>query len=163
LFQAHPPHEVHPISSWYGYNWHWSPDATLVFGQVLDLDADNTSPETLILSVPDLTLVNNPALSSGNLLQDFSPDATKMVFSSESSGSYDLYVADTDGSNINQLTFSDAFERYLGWSADGTKIFFTANLNGNEDIYFVPVNGTGIVQLTDTAVAEFMAQWQPLP
>lgn len=47
----------------------------------------------------------------------WSPDGTKIAFSSKRDGNWDLYVMDADGSNIKRLTNTPANERGLDWTA----------------------------------------------
>jgi Tol biopolymer transport system component len=58
-----------------------------------------------------------------------SPDGTKVVFSSESSGrniplNGDIFMCDIDGTNLTQLTFHPGNDGCPRWSADGRSIFF---------------------------------------
>jgi uncharacterized protein YjdB len=65
--------------------------------------------------------------SATNLQAAFSPDRTRIVFSSNRSGSFDLYMMDMDGQNLRRLTTDPANEGEPAWSPDGTQIVYTAN------------------------------------
>ncbi|HSG82210.1 MAG TPA: hypothetical protein VLC48_08175, partial [Gemmatimonadota bacterium] len=63
--------------------------------------------------------------------------------------SYDIFVADRDGSNPRQLTDSWRYDAEATVSRDGSKIVFTSLRNGDLDIYVMDADGSNVVQLTD--------------
>jgi Tol biopolymer transport system component len=119
------------------------------------------------------------ALSFGNITHvfgDFSPDGCQIVFSLEQRpNSYDLFVANIDGSGLRQVMFPGrlaainyrAFEP--DWSPDGTRIAFTFMRYydpPDEDPYrrthiaTVPATG-GAPDLYSTSGYEFNPRWSP--
>jgi TolB protein len=61
----------------------------------------------------------------------WSPDGTQIAFASHVGGmslhgdpNYDVFVVNTDGSGLRQLTESPAYDMYPTWSPDGTRIAF---------------------------------------
>jgi Tol biopolymer transport system component len=54
----------------------------------------------------------------------FSPDGKRVVFTSDRSGSWQVWLCDSDGSNPRQLTFSDRWVGSPHWSPDGREIAF---------------------------------------
>ncbi len=56
----------------------------------------------------------------------WSPDGSKVAFTSNRDGAYNLYVMDADGKNVRQLTFEkDPAVCYMpSWSGDGRQIVF---------------------------------------
>lgn len=55
----------------------------------------------------------------------WSPDAKRIAFSSDRNGGGEVWVADSDGKNLKQLTFNSKGEAATGfpvWSPDGTKL-----------------------------------------
>jgi uncharacterized protein YjdB len=81
------------------------------------------------LAAPD-TLY--PILTDGfvNTQPVFSPDRTRIAFSSNREGSYDLYVMDADGGNLRQLTTDPGSEGEPAWTPDGTRLVYTVRRQG---------------------------------
>jgi Tol biopolymer transport system component/TolB-like protein len=72
----------------------------------------------------------------------FSPDGKRIVFVSDRSGNEEIWVCESDGSHLAQLTFSDsATSGTPRWSPDGQQIVFDARPAGNSDIYVMSDQG----------------------
>jgi TolB protein len=56
----------------------------------------------------------------------WSPDGTRIAFTSDRDGAYNLYAMDADGGTVRQLTFVPAPQvvYFPGWSGDGKRIVF---------------------------------------
>lgn len=97
----------------------------------------------------------------------WSPDGTRIVWSSRRSGSngHDIYMMDRDGTGVVNLTAArtgSAQDRWPGFSPDGTEIVFMSTLNagGNFDIYRMKLDGTGLTRLTFVGgIEECCASW----
>jgi Tol biopolymer transport system component len=62
--------------------------------------------------------------------------------------SYDIFVANPDGSDLKQLTTTPGYDAEATFSIDGKKIVFTSLRNGDLDIYIMDADGTNVKQLT---------------
>jgi Tol biopolymer transport system component len=62
---------------------------------------------------------------------------------------YDIFVADPDGSNPRALTHNQGYNAEGTISTDGNKIVFTSTRNGDLDIYVMDSDGTHVKQLTN--------------
>ncbi len=73
---------------------------------------------------------------------DYSPVSQKIVYVSNESGYYELWLADANGRNRKQLTNLQQTLHYPSWSNDGTRIAFLApNENSDSDqIYILELN-----------------------
>lgn len=69
--------------------------------------------------------------------QVWNPVTNKIVFSSQRSDNWDVWVMDPDGTNLEQITFSDNIERHALWSPDGTKIAFVKYIGGYRELCYV--------------------------
>ena len=75
------------------------------------------SPDTLLPVLVD---------SGANVQAVRSPDRTRIAFSSNRAGSYDLYVMDADGRDVRRLTVDAGSEGDPVWTPDGSRILYTA-------------------------------------
>jgi Tol biopolymer transport system component len=62
---------------------------------------------------------------------------------------YDIWVANADGSDLRQLTDEDGYDAEATISPVGDRIIFTSMRNGDLDLYSMNLDGTDVVQLTD--------------
>jgi Tol biopolymer transport system component/DNA-binding winged helix-turn-helix (wHTH) protein len=80
----------------------------------------------------------------------YSPDGNRVVFASDRSGSWEIWVCDNAGKRPLQLT---AFKRrYTGsprWSSDGRQIVFDSRAEGNAEIYVISAEGGKPRRLTN--------------
>jgi Tol biopolymer transport system component len=90
----------------------------------------------------------------------YSPDGTHIVFASDRSGSDELWVCESDGSNPAQLTFfNDTVVGSPRWSPDSRQLVFDARPNGNADIYVMSAEGGRPRPLTSEPSHDVMASW----
>ena len=62
--------------------------------------------------------------------------------------SYDLYIANADGSNPEVLNSAEGYDAEATVSTKGDKIVFTSTRNGDLDIYSMNIDGSNLKQLT---------------
>jgi Tol biopolymer transport system component len=99
---------------------------------------------------------------------DSMPDRT-IAFTSDRSGSFDVWLMGSDGSAPIQLTTAPQDEVMPSWSPDGERVAFVsardalaADSRNPGDICLVNADGTGLTNLTDTAdVYETTPSWSP--
>jgi TolB protein len=77
-----------------------------------------------------------------------SPDGATLLFQSNRSGRWALYVADADGSHVRILLDSGDDPSTPAWAPDGKRIAFVATVAGSTEIFVVDADGTGRRQLT---------------
>jgi len=80
----------------------------------------------------------------------WSPDNTKIVFSSARSGNPMIYTADLASKVAQQLTFAGKYNATPAWSPRGDKILFAAQriVEGNFDIYMIDPDGNNLARIT---------------
>lgn len=89
----------------------------------------------------------------------WSPDGSKIAFSSDRDGDWDIYVMDADGSDIVQLTDNTGTDSDPSWSPDGSKIAFASDRDHDFEIYVMEADGSGVIQLTDNSGGDGNPAW----
>lgn len=130
----------------------------------------NSDHQTEPVDVPDLYAMN---LDGSDLVQiidqdataDFdgqiSPDGSKLLFTSDRTGNFDLFVVNVDGSGLTQLTDGPETDHVARWSPDGSQILFVSFRGGNEDIWVMNADGSNPVQLTFEPGTDSQSAWSP--
>jgi TolB protein len=89
----------------------------------------------------------------------WSPDGSRIAFSSKREGSFDVYVMEADGSETRRLTTTSADEGDPTWSPDGRRIVFARGTSG--DLYVVNADGTEARPLVVGAASDTQPAWSP--
>src|SRR5262249_26690086 len=84
-----------------------------------------------------------------NFFPAWSPDGKKLAFTSNRSGSLQIWVMDANGGNPTQLT-KDAENIVPTWSPDGKQIAFGSNRTGHFEVWVMNSDGSDQKQLTKT-------------
>ncbi len=90
-------------------------------------------------------LTNNPADDS---TPAFSPDGSKIAFTSNRDGRQQIYVMNSDGSGVRRVSQSQFNDFSPTWSPDGNWIAFASNRGNTTDIYMMDQNGGNVKALT---------------
>jgi TolB protein len=67
----------------------------------------------------------------------------KIAFVSYRFYSYEIYIINTDGSGLMNLSNNDAYDADPVFSPDGSKIAFESSRDGNREIYIMNADGSG--------------------
>ena len=79
---------------------------------------------------------------------EFSPDGKKIVFNSNRTGSFEIWICDSDGSNAVPLTSLGTYCGRPHWSPDGERIAFDSIVEKQWAIYVISANGGKPKRLT---------------
>lgn len=83
-----------------------------------------------------------------NVEPAYSPDGSKIAFSSTRSGQPMIYTANANGTNIKRVTFAGRYNSTPSWSPDGKKIAFAGHIKSHFDIYTIDIASNKITPLT---------------
>jgi len=62
---------------------------------------------------------------------------------------YDVFVANADGTNLRQLTTEDGYDAEATFSPAGDRVVFTSTRDGDLDLYSMAPDGSDVRRLTD--------------
>jgi Tol biopolymer transport system component len=100
------------------------------------------------------------ASTKSDVNPQISPDGKRVVFSSNRSGRYEIWVRDQDAPDAYQLTTLGAgTSGSPRWSPSGREIAFDSNLGGRSNIYVVNSEGGTPRKLTESAGANIVPCW----
>jgi unsaturated rhamnogalacturonyl hydrolase len=97
---------------------------------------------------------------SDELHPAISPDGRFMVYVSNQSGNWEIYVVELRVMDP-QLTFHVASDRVPSWSPDGREIIFRSEWQGNSDIYVMDVEGRDLRRLTEDPAGDAWPSFSP--
>jgi TolB protein len=78
-----------------------------------------------------------------NYLPIYSPDGTKIAFTSDRDGNPEIYVVNSDGSGLRRMTNNPAIDVTPTWSPSGNQLAWVSDRTGSPHIYIMNADGTG--------------------
>ena len=91
----------------------------------------------------------------------WSPDGTRIAFTSDRDGNEEIYVVDLETRRETNLSNDEAADTRPAWSPDGSKIAFLSRRFRGVDIYVMNADGTGQTNLTRFAATYTDPIWSP--
>jgi len=146
----------------YNYSPDWSPDGSQIVFETLSLpegfkgiyviNSDGTNRRLL---TPKIFECWDP---------QWSPDGEKILFVSDRSGGDQLYIMDSNGYHVQQLTFDNIIDSDSSpdWSPDGKQIIFHSSHDGDRDIYMISADGSDLQQITNNGWYDSRPSMSPL-
>ncbi|MGH7580299.1 MAG: Ig-like domain-containing protein [Gemmatimonadales bacterium] len=131
----------------------WGKDATAEVFVVEDLFlASNRGGRLGIYQIRSgVTDTLRPLLADSfdSIQPSLSPDRTRIAFSSNRAGSYDLHLMDADGRNIQRLSTDPGAEGEPVWTPDGSRLVYSATPKGGpSQLYSLQPDGKPPQSLT---------------
>lgn len=96
----------------------------------------------------------------------WSPDGTRIIYHSDRSGEYDLYVMNADGSNDQRIAATSrdptTLEAMAAWSPDGAYVsFHVYYINLAADLYLLDTASGEVLRVTRDPLDDVRLAWSP--
>lgn len=78
-----------------------------------------------------------------NYLPAWSPDGSKLAFTSQRDGNPEIYVMNRDGTGLRRMTSHPAIDVSPTWSPTGSQLAWVSDRTGQPKIYVMNADGTG--------------------
>jgi TolB protein len=91
----------------------------------------------------------------------YSPDGTRLLFSSSQNDNTDVYVAKADGSGVRRITDSRGIDISASWSPDGKRAAFVSERAGTPQIYTMAADGSDVRRMTFQGNYNQEPAWSP--
>jgi Tol biopolymer transport system component len=143
----------------------WSPDGAKIAFTRIYPDQDNRE-EIWVMKADG----SDPLwIGVEGLAAKWSPDGSRFIYTSNRSGNYEIYTADIDGTDEQQLVSTSADESFPTWSPDGRQIAYSASTgewntienSQTYEIYVMDADGTNVHQLTHNTAYDGNPRWSP--
>lgn len=101
------------------------------------------------------------ALTAGDSALAQDSELGPVVFASDRTGNYEVFVLNPQTGLSTQLTNNPAMDIEPVWSPDGEYIVFASDRDGDFEIYVMRADGTDVQQLTRNNFEDRQPRWQP--
>ena len=98
---------------------------------------------------------------SGNGKTSTGEPTGTIVFQASRDGNPEIYIMNTDGTGLTNLSNDEAKDLEPSWSPDGSLLAFSSSRDGAQNVWVMGADGSDPVQLTDTLAVEGGATWSP--
>ena len=129
-------------------------------GQIVFVSARTGNYDLFRIDYDGNNLVQLTDSTYSEIDPDWSPDGSKIAYSSEQTGLWEIYVMDADGIAPLQLTgLGNCYAPQ--WSPDGSLIAFYREQGGLTQIYLMNSDGSHPHPITDVAIHAYSPYWSP--
>lgn len=135
--------------------------ARIAFGGGL---TDDAAADIFTIASDGSGLVQLTSAEADDLYPAYSPDGSEIAFISYRTGTGQVWLMNTDGTNEHQLTFDSVEKDQVpDWSPDGSRLVYAGGVDfGPFDLYVIDADGGGLQQITSTPDDDdFAPTWSP--
>ena len=86
--------------------------------------------------------------------------SSQLAFVSSPSGTKEVFLVNSDGTNQRRLTNNSADDFAINWSPDGSKLLLASMRDGNSELYSMNPDGTGQTRITTNSVSDVPFGWR---
>jgi Tol biopolymer transport system component len=90
---------------------------------------------------------------------NISPDGSKIAFESDRSGSHEVWISDSDGHNLQQITHFNSLTGTPSWSPDSKLLALDSRAEGEANLYVYNTAGGGFRKVTASTRANSLPSW----
>jgi Ca2+-binding RTX toxin-like protein len=150
------------------------PNGLIAFERFVEYQSGGVGSSDLFSALPDGSEEINLTQTEGpsEIEPAWSPDGSRIAFSSDRDGHYEIYTMAADGTDVQQVTFVPQGESWEynqsfepTWSPDGTQIAFTGYRSDNfaNEIFIVAAEATEetYVETVVTDTTDFLSASDP--
>ncbi len=109
-----------------------------------------TSEPAEQMLIASTRIQNNPSIS---------PDGSKIAFESDRSGTHEVWISDSEGHNLQQITHFGSLTGTPSWSPDSKLLAFDSRAEGEANIYVYNTAGGDLRKLTTSTRTNSLASW----
>jgi len=91
----------------------------------------------------------------------WSPDEPTMAFYSYRSDNWEIYLMNSDGMNLQNISDHPDTDTYPSWAPAGDRLTFHTQRDGNWEIYTMNSDGTDQRRLTQNNARDWVPAWSP--
>jgi len=90
---------------------------------------------------------------------NISPDGAKIAFESDRSGTHEVWISDSEGHNLQQITHFGSLTGTPSWSPDSKRVVFDSRVDGEANIYVYNTAGGDLRKVTTSTRANSLPSW----
>lgn len=147
------------------YSPSWHPDGN----KVLFTHFQRTGSDLFVVDVSTLETIQLTTTPQKEISGSFSSDGSQIVFTSEmDTPTREIYIMNSDGTNIKRLTVNNVYEGSPSFSPDGKNIIFTRQFispdstqTQNGELVLMEISTGAETRLTDTKEFEGLGVFSP--
>ncbi len=137
------------------------------YGQIAFASTRAGLPQIFLTNIDGTGLVQVTDLAEGACQPSFSPDGSRLAFTSPCTGNDDryagsaLWIINTDGTGLQPLVTAPGGDYDPAWSPSGDRIAFTSLRGGRAQIYVINLSDGSLLDLSQNGEYDSQAAWSP--